>query len=416
MPSADQQDAAAILEDFTYRVANLPEEMKFIQDEIADKERQIQICQDIITSRDSSLQKWVRANGSLVPNPKEAQLSKVILENFDKIELLQDEKCALAEKATRTMDRHLLNLDIQIKALEDRGEFPADPELPSLLRRPGHERVNLRIDSGSASTPLSQIHNSATIIHASTSRHAVPQTAAQRVVPVQTQAHQLANNISASAPATPAAALLLSRQVRESSAGAANKRQRLTGALGSAPVNSSGLARHASMGPGTPKAGTPTVTRAGSAGPRGAQKATAVGKKTAPHKQVGVPRKGKPGKSGLSRVKRSGNKNSPSSTNDSELSEAESGSVDEEEEAITPPPIARDVDGDEDMVDAEDEDVGDTTKYCICRNVSAGDMVACDNDDCEIEWFHWTCVGLKSTPEGIWICPVCTAKNDKKKK
>jgi inhibitor of growth protein 3 len=38
-------------------------------------------------------------------------------------------------------------------------------------------------------------------------------------------------------------------------------------------------------------------------------------------------------------------------------------------------------------------------------------MVACDNESCPFEWFHWTCVGLKSEPVGTWICPVCTKNN-----
>ena len=32
--------------------------------------------------------------------------------------------------------------------------------------------------------------------------------------------------------------------------------------------------------------------------------------------------------------------------------------------------------------------------YCICQRVAFGGMVGCDNDDCELEWFHFPCVGL----------------------
>jgi inhibitor of growth protein 3 len=136
----------------------------------------------------------------------------------------------------------------------------------------------------------------------------------------------------------------------------------------------------------------------------------ASNKKVAPHgsRQSGILRK--PKKSGLSRVKRTGNKNSPSSTNDSELSDAESGSGEEEDEAVTPP-ANKDADGDEEMGD--DDEGADNKAYCLCQKVSYGDMVACDNDKCPYEWFHWTCVGLKSEPVGTWICPVCT-KNMKK--
>ncbi|MFS7989688.1 putative chromatin regulator PHD family [Helianthus anomalus] len=48
--------------------------------------------------------------------------------------------------------------------------------------------------------------------------------------------------------------------------------------------------------------------------------------------------------------------------------------------------------------------------YCVCHQVSYGDMIACDNENCQGgEWFHYSCVGL--TPEtrfkGKWYCPTC---------
>lgn len=46
-------------------------------------------------------------------------------------------------------------------------------------------------------------------------------------------------------------------------------------------------------------------------------------------------------------------------------------------------------------------------KYCICRGVSHGDMIACDNKDCHIEWFHYGCVNLKAAPKGKWYCGQC---------
>lgn len=59
--------------------------------------------------------------------------------------------------------------------------------------------------------------------------------------------------------------------------------------------------------------------------------------------------------------------------------------------------------------DEEEEDEGgeDTKTYCTCRSVSHGDMVACDNDDCPYEWFHWKCVGLTREPLGTWYCDEC---------
>lgn len=46
-------------------------------------------------------------------------------------------------------------------------------------------------------------------------------------------------------------------------------------------------------------------------------------------------------------------------------------------------------------------------KYCTCHQVSFGEMIACDNKDCPIEWFHFACVDLKSKPKGKWYCPEC---------
>lgn len=52
----------------------------------------------------------------------------------------------------------------------------------------------------------------------------------------------------------------------------------------------------------------------------------------------------------------------------------------------------------------------DETKYCTCRQVSYGEMVACDNNECEIEWFHYDCVGITQPPKGKWYCPDCSKK------
>lgn len=138
---------------------------------------------------------------------------------------------------------------------------------------------------------------------------------------------------------------------------------------------------------------------------------------------MGAGRKKPPNKSSLSRVKKASNRNSPASTADSDLSDADSGSGEEEDGVErrsrgTPTGDGKDGDGDEVLGDADDdeEEGGDDKKYCLCHNVSYGDMVACDNDNCPYEWFHWSCVGLKSEPNGTWYCPVCTEEFKKKGK
>lgn len=45
--------------------------------------------------------------------------------------------------------------------------------------------------------------------------------------------------------------------------------------------------------------------------------------------------------------------------------------------------------------------------YCLCRGVSHGDMIACDNFECPIEWFHYSCVNLARAPKGKWYCGQC---------
>ncbi len=49
----------------------------------------------------------------------------------------------------------------------------------------------------------------------------------------------------------------------------------------------------------------------------------------------------------------------------------------------------------------------DEPTYCLCDQVSYGEMIGCDNDLCPIEWFHFSCVSLSLKPKGKWYCPKC---------
>jgi hypothetical protein len=53
--------------------------------------------------------------------------------------------------------------------------------------------------------------------------------------------------------------------------------------------------------------------------------------------------------------------------------------------------------------------------YCICQQVSYGEMIGCDNPDCQIEWFHFGCIKLVAKPKGKWYCPKCLPLFKKKK-
>ncbi|KAK4685121.1 hypothetical protein P7C73_g5037, partial [Tremellales sp. Uapishka_1] len=48
--------------------------------------------------------------------------------------------------------------------------------------------------------------------------------------------------------------------------------------------------------------------------------------------------------------------------------------------------------------------------YCFCNDVSYDSMIGCSNDDCEVEWYHLACVGLKVAPKGDWYCDNCRVK------
>ena len=52
--------------------------------------------------------------------------------------------------------------------------------------------------------------------------------------------------------------------------------------------------------------------------------------------------------------------------------------------------------------------VNETEKvYCYCGKGEYGDMIACDNPDCTLEWFHYECVGIARSPKGEWFCDNC---------
>ncbi|KAI1177424.1 inhibitor of growth proteins N-terminal histone-binding-domain-containing protein [Nemania sp. FL0916] len=434
-PSVEAQDPAVILEEFIHRMANLPEEVRFIQDEIADKDRSYHECIKTIEESDNKIQRFIRTNGSHQHHPREAQLRETIKDNFMRAEKLAHEKVGLSQRAQTLYDKHLRYLDIQIKQLSDRGEpgFTDPDEIPSLIRPSAANSSNTSVrvlSVTTSSTPLNPILNNVT--------PAVARLSTSQARAAQSQAH-----ISSSAPTSPAASMILNRNQRELSAGPGSgvpKRvQRAATGIGNIPASSSGLARHSSLGPGTPKAATPGASsRAGSAGPKGVTKAsnTGTGRKGTP--AAVVRKRPPPSKSTLSRVKRAAHsKGSPASTGDSELSEAESapssrrgsragsgtpapnnhhvhkhkGSIDaDKDEEMPDRDDDEDVSGSDGVSGIDDEEDEEGKRYCLCQAVSYGDMVACDNTSCPYEWFHWSCVGLESEPEGRWYCPSCSAE------
>jgi len=67
--------------------------------------------------------------------------------------------------------------------------------------------------------------------------------------------------------------------------------------------------------------------------------------------------------------------------------------------------IDADADGDEDVEGDDAEE--DLTLYCFCHKQSYGDMIGCDNAACPYQWFHISCVGVKTPLPDKWYCPEC---------
>ena len=63
------------------------------------------------------------------------------------------------------------------------------------------------------------------------------------------------------------------------------------------------------------------------------------------------------------------------------------------------------------------KDQGHKAKTCYCKkeNVTTT-MIACDNVECQIEWFHVNCLQLKNIPKGKCYCPDCHELNHGKRK
>lgn len=295
-------------------------------------------------------------------------------------------------------------LDLKIRDLQTDGAMGVDPSLPSLLHESHANRVGINSASNTGTStpihPLAQASGSSTNV-----ANAAMAQMLNRV------AHQ--NNMGSSAPAAAMQPHPMlnnngtngTQRRRDVSAGGASdtKRRRLNATIPMPNAATNLQQRHSSLGPGTPKASTPTASRAGSAGPRTKKAA----KKVPPHVQSSMRKKH--GKMGLSKSNArrlmSNKKGTPSSTGDDDSADEESGSDDDESSAAA----GKDGAADEDEMDVvvQEDDADDSKLYCFCKSVSHGDMVACDNEDCPHEWFHWECVGLTQEPKGRWLCEHC---------
>jgi inhibitor of growth protein 3 len=403
-------------------VANTPAEVTHLLEEIQAKDLQIFAFKDEIQKRDNQLQKWVRVNGGHVQNPKEDAFSRTINDCYDKCEILQAEKCGLSEKALIVLERQIKRLDMGLRGLSAREEFPSDWGGPSLLTSSGNVTgVNTPATGGGGAVhvagPLQAVSGNVgsvggmpNIANAAQLRMAQQAAASSRPIAGGTQ--------------TPTN---MPRSQRESSS-EANKRRRLNTSLGTLPAASSTL-RQSSLGPGTPKASTPGPTASGTSRAGSAQPARpTVGQKkgsttVAPNRKPAPTQSTSNRKRDRNRTKKGDRRRQLKSDRATPSTNASLSSDDEGSGASpTPSSLPRsqaDGAGDRrggsgrghhhDASEEDDEDEGDedNTLYCTCQRPSFGEMIGCDNDNCDYQWFHYGCVGIKEQPSGEWLCPVC---------
>ena len=427
---AGNEDCASVLEQFIHDAANLPAEINHMMEEIQAKDKDLHKFLSVINQKDMNIQKHLKVNGVLAPHPKENEYAELVKKNFESSAHLQDQKVHLAERACNILERQLKRLDMKIKELQNDGQLVDGPPLPSVFNRKAEAQKSF-IDLPSSlplqNASISALNSNAYRVNAHVA--AALQQAQPRQLPQLATASVPAQR--SSAPATPASAVQQQRQrEREHSAGADTKRRKLA-AGSNLPAQPSGL-RQSSLGPGTPKASTPTATatsRAGSlprtTGPQaatGPPKKSGLSKKVIPHQQVNKLKqkgiiKGRMSagrKKGQSPSMRGGRGGTAASEEDSVLSSADASETDASTtrgRRGTKRQAQEEVEVGEDE-EMEDEEGEDDKRYCFCDQRSYGEMVACENDDCPYQWFHTGCLNMKKVPDEDedWYCPTCREK------
>ena len=80
------------------------------------------------------------------------------------------------------------------------------------------------------------------------------------------------------------------------------------------------------------------------------------------------------------------------------------------EQIILPEIVTRKFEFTKQLEKTKKADKENTTKtFCICNGPETGDMIGCDNPNCNTgnQWFHFTCVKIKRAPKGRWLCRNC---------
>ncbi|KAF3939851.1 hypothetical protein ABW19_dt0206290 [Dactylella cylindrospora] len=375
---AATEDVQSVLEQFIENVSNLPAELAHLYEELAAKDKRVHALKQSIAQKDTSIQRFIRQNGSQTPYPKEAMYHKAINDAYKEIGTIQDEKCALAKKAMTLVEKHVKRLDMKIRDLQRDGLIPEDFITPKMLEQ--HAPPNFASIGGSGNA------GGTVTVNPTPGRLPPALTGVARSgggggssgggggAGMSTASTLEGVSRSLAASTTLEDQLVHTLKGIVSTNGPDLKRRRLnTG--GPAPVNPSPLVNtsNANSGVNTPTRGVPAGTPSTSARrsgppPKPVRRPTA----TATSTPAAVVKKQK---------------------NEDDAEEDHSDSDNDDEE----------------------EDTGEDQKpYCVCQQVSFGNMVACDNKGCPFEWFHWGCVGLTKEPVGSWFCDHCTKQKNQK--
>lgn len=263
-------DTTTVIDKYTQDISNLPLEIKYIFEEIRNKDVQLMEAKRRCQTKDGQLHKFIKQNSTMSKHPKETQIYTKIEEDMEFIVKIQKEKILLANTALFLVSKHLFNFETDITRLE------RDDLLPPV----------------------------------------------ENVMDIEGELDYGTNDLSEMASATPTP---------------------------------------------RPHSSTPTA-------------------------DIVLLRKAQKRKA----MMRAG---------------------------IRPNKRIRSDDDDDDIEsvgrqDGPGGDDADNTLYCLCQRVSFGEMIACDNDDCRFEWFHWSCVGITATPKDneVWYCPDCAPRMEKRRK
>ncbi|KAK7206397.1 inhibitor of growth proteins N-terminal histone-binding-domain-containing protein [Myxozyma melibiosi] len=394
-------DAAYALETFQQDLVNVPEEVAHYLEEMKFKDVKLNTLRRRIQHYDNSIQKHIRQHGSLSENPKEAINNPKIVTDYEQAIKLQEEKCELAHKLNGLVTRHLKRLDSEIKKLQNDGALAPSTEpivLPNIQSLQQQQAVS---SSSAAHHAQAQAH-----AHAQAQHMAAQQAAANQAAAAHAAATH-AGFLNAQKRASPHAI----QQMAAARSAAMGDAVGVNGAVGPdgvrgvyGPGKGSMMGDNGMMRPtkrhkiasvrSTPGPGSPMPMGAGHVG--------------------GMPGRAVDSTDYSTIVVASGDKQSVADIIANQIRNS----------GMLPRGMPNGVSngGDKDMKnkngmrqqmknkhsqepeEEDDEENNDSALYCFCQQVSYGDMVACDNEDCRYEWFHYGCVGLKSPPSGVWYC------------